>query len=323
MRPDESLELISVLKGVAEIVKQQHESVRRQLTMVQQTSEREVLAAGSQLAKIFEEMSDHTLRLATLKEDESSGTNEGSFAAVFARFSGQMPALLAVLVAESTTQSQLASGAGKQIREVMEVGSELSGIALWCKVVATNARVEAAHAGEAGRGFAVLADALAAISTDIARATKSVFDSALAVKGMVTRMADAAAGVADEGQSRAATMKVAVAVCQSAYQKAVIGSIEEFEGNAAAIRDRSNTALSHLQFQDRVQQALDHVVAGNARLADGLETLVGELTETGSTRSLAELKASLQELFTTTSSLAVVQDMAGSERSNGDIQFLE
>ena len=79
--------MISVLKGVAEIVKQQHESVRRQLTMVQQTSEREVLAAGSQLAKIFEEMSDHTLRLATLKEDESSGTNEGSFAAVFVALS--------------------------------------------------------------------------------------------------------------------------------------------------------------------------------------------------------------------------------------------
>jgi len=312
----------AVILAVAEAVKQQHEELRREIAMVQNVSEREVLAAGGALAKIFEELSDHTARLAALKQEESSGESKGSFAAVLGRFSDQLPALLNALLGEANTQSRLAAGASVQIREVTDVADDMARIALWCRVVASNARVEAAHAGELGRGFAVVADTLATISTDIARATRTVQDRAKTVKGIVGEMAQGAAKVADEGRERTLCMTKAVSDCQSAYQKAVVGSIEQFEQSAAGTRDRSNAALGHLQFQDRLQQALDHVVAGNARIVAGLVTLASELGESGTPTSTDELRETLRQLFSDASSLAVVEDLAGGERSDGDIQFL-
>jgi methyl-accepting chemotaxis protein len=318
----ESLSLATVIQAVADAVRKQHAELRDEIAMVQSVSEREVLAAGGAIAKIFEEMTEHTARLSALKAHESSDSAKGSFAAVLTRFAGEMPALLGVLVNETTSQSRLASGAAVQIREVTNLAEDMSRIAQWCRVVASNARVEAAHAGELGAGFAVLADSLAAMSNDIARATKSIQDRATAVRGIVSEMADGAAKVAAEGRARTATMKASVSECQKAYQDGVVGSIHGFEQNAASIRDRSNAALSHLQFQDRLQQSLDHVLEGNARIVAGLESLAADLAGAEAPASIERLEDVLHQLFTNASALAVVRDLAGSERSDGEVQFL-
>ncbi len=60
------------------------------------------------------------------------------------------------------------------LRQVSQVASEITQIALQTRLVAFNASVEAGRAGEAGRGFAVVANAVKDLSSQVERSSKAI-----------------------------------------------------------------------------------------------------------------------------------------------------
>jgi len=65
-------------------------------------------------------------------------------------------------------------GVVQTLRQVAEAANHISRIALQTRLVALNASVEAAHAGEAGRGFGVVADAVKDLSAQVESTSKKI-----------------------------------------------------------------------------------------------------------------------------------------------------
>jgi methyl-accepting chemotaxis protein len=66
------------------------------------------------------------------------------------------------------------SGALDSLREVADVAAEITRISLQTRLVAFNAAVEAKHAGEAGRGFTVVAEAVKELAQKVELSSKSI-----------------------------------------------------------------------------------------------------------------------------------------------------
>jgi methyl-accepting chemotaxis protein len=69
------------------------------------------------------------------------------------------------------------TGIVQTLRHVSEGASQIATIALQTRLVALNASVEAAHAGEAGRGFSVVAEAVKGLAAQVEATSKTIMST--------------------------------------------------------------------------------------------------------------------------------------------------
>jgi methyl-accepting chemotaxis protein len=140
---------------------------------------------ASAVASVSEQASSNVQTVAAATEELSASISEIS--RQVAESSGIASA--AASQAERTNDEVRAlSDAAQRIGDVVEL---ISGIAEQTNLLALNATIEAARAGEAGKGFAVVASEVKTLATQTAKATEEITGQVAAIQGATRSSVDA------------------------------------------------------------------------------------------------------------------------------------
>jgi len=174
-------------------------------------------------------------------------------------------------------------------------------IAQQTNLLALNAAIEAARAGEAGRGFAVVADEVRKLSTHSGETGKHIGETVDTVNQAIARALATSQRYAQEDETLVRVSGERIGEVVQGFRGAATAVVEAtavLTAESQVVAGEISEVLVALQFQDRVSQVLGHVAADMERLKAQLDG-ARQAVATGQPAGTLDEQAWLNELART------------------------
>lgn len=223
----------------------------------QQIEVQEVLSAASEMSDTAHSVADNAKNSASTVQDTQKSVKKGQNAAK--DNSDRLNMLCAEIIRASEEINELES----QSEEIGSILDVISGISEQTNLLALNAAIEAARAGEAGRGFAVVADEVRNLATKTASSTEEIN------KMIGNLRAKSKEAVEAMGKSRDLSEN-----CLESSAQAV-SELDEISNQSKQIADMSyqitNAAQAQTSVTEKVNQNIETINSSATKISESSE----------------------------------------------------
>ena len=275
-------QLDSAVEGIAVGTQEQAQEIMNAFTMVQQVSGvAETMSMGSQAAA---EGSRQSSAAAKIGAEKVKGTVDG----------------MQKIMNAMETVSERVTHLGNRSKEIGKIVATIDDIAAQTNLLALNAAIEAARAGEQGRGFAVVADEVRKLAERSSMATKEIADLVSGIQQGVDEAVSAMEqGNRDVEAGNAMTVEAGDAL--EAILTASDAGGEQIEQLAAAAEELNATSQELVKVIDSLNgvveknsSAAEEMTANSTEVAKSLGD-VAESSERNSAKT-EEISAATEEM---------------------------
>lgn len=229
---------------------------------------------------------------------------------------------------------EMTDGIARHAQKVRGLLTEIGAIAKQTNLLALNAAIEAARAGEAGRGFAVVADEVrdlsgrtTSFSQQINVLMETMQESVHQTERAIQRMAGQDMGFAVESQKQVEEIVQALEAQSEARKMA----IDRLADGSSQVADQVSRAVTALQFQDIVSQLMGHVTKRVTALQNVFDELAGlgkslrqDAERHDADAAIADLKAETAKIAGSLAQLASLADrnpVGQQSLGHGDVEL--